>query len=210
MPFNISNFKTTIDKYGGPARTSLYEVRIYKGRETNSALDPQTEFQFFCQRANFPGIKIETAAMTAVSQRPALFPTVITNEPLALTFMVDSDHQILSFFHNWIQRVLNYSTKDGTFGAIGEGTAAQFPYELGYKDDYACRMAIRHYSTESLGEKYYEVVLEDVYPYAISDMELSWAETDTVLAVRVDFFMVEFITPEIKQEFLLKEQTVEY
>lgn len=187
MPFNISNFKTTIDKYGGPARTSLYEVRIYKGRETNSALDPQTEFQFFCQKANFPGIKIETASMVAVSQRPALFPTVITNEPLTLTFMVDSDHQILSFFHNWIQRVLNYSTKDGTFGAIGEGTDAQFPYELGYKDDYACRMSIKHYSTESLGEKYYEVFLEDVYPYVISDMELSWAETDTVLAVTVTF-----------------------
>lgn len=187
MPFNISNFKSTIDKYGGPARNSLYEVTVSKIKEANSALDPQTEFQFFCQRANFPGIKIENATMSAVSQLPKSFPLVMSNEPITLTFMVDSDHQILSFFHNWIQRVLNYSTKDGTFGAVGEGTDAQFPYELGYKDDYACRMSVKHYSTESLGEKYYEVVLENIYPYTISDMDLSWAEADTVLTVTVTF-----------------------
>lgn len=188
MPFNISNFKTTIDKYGGPARSSLYEVSITKGRETNSALDPQTEFQFFCQRANFPGIQIENGSMSAVSQLPTSFPLTMTSAPITLTFMVDSDHQILSFFHNWIQKVLNYSTKGGTFGAIGgEGTYGQLPYELGYKDEYACRMTIKHYSTESLGEKYYEVVLDNIYPYTISDLDLAWAEADSVLTVTVTF-----------------------
>ena len=188
MPFNISNFKTTIDKYGGPARSSLYEVSITKGRETNSALDPQTEFQFFCQRANFPGIQIENGSMAAVSQLPTSFPLTMTSAPITLTFMVDSDHQILSFFHNWIQKVLNYSTKGGTFGAIGgEGTYGQLPYELGYKDEYACRMTIKHYSTESLGEKYYEVVLDNIYPYTISDLDLAWAEADSVLTVTVTF-----------------------
>lgn len=188
MPFNISNFKTTIDKYGGPARSSLYEVSITKSRETNSVLDPQTEFQFFCQRANFPGIQIENGSMAAVSQLSTSFPLTMTSAPITLTFMVDSDHQILSFFHNWIQKVLNYSTKGGTFGAIGgEGTYGQLPYELGYKDEYACRMTIKHYSTESLGEKYYEVVLDNIYPYTISDLDLAWAEADSVLTVTVTF-----------------------
>jgi len=190
MAFNISNFKTTIDKYGGPARSSLYEVSITKIKEGNSALDPQTEFQFFCQRANFPGIQIENGAMTAVSQLPKQFPLTMASQPITLEFMVDSDHQVLSFFHNWIQRVLNYSTKGGTFAAVfadDDGADGQLPYELGYKDDYACRMSVKHYSTESLGEKYYEVILDNVYPYSISDLDLGWAQQDTFLTVTVTF-----------------------
>ena len=188
MPFNISNFKSTIDKYGGPARSSLYEVTINKAREENSVLEPQTEFQFFCQRVNFPGIQIENGSMAAVSQLPTSFPLTMTSAPITLTFMVDSDHQILSFFHNWIQKVLNYSTKGGTFASIGEaGTNGQLPYELGYKDEYACRMSVKHYSTEIIDDKYYEVILDNIYPYSISDLDLAWAESDSVLTVTVTF-----------------------
>jgi len=183
MAFNISNFKSTLDKFGGPARASLFEVTISKSNEENSAINAQRELQFFCQTASLPGINIENAAFTAVSQLPTQFPMTMTSTPIALTFMVDSDHQVLTFFHNWIQRVLNYSTKGGAFGAIDE----QYPYELGYKDDYACRMSIKHYSTESQGDKYYEVVLDNIYPYAVSDLELAWASNDSYLTVSVNF-----------------------
>lgn len=183
MAFNISNFKSTLDKFGGPARASLFEVTISKGNEENSAIDPQKELQFFCQAASLPGISIENAAFTAVSQLPTQFPMTMASTPISLTFMVDSDHQVLTFFHNWIQRVLNYSTKGGAFGAID----GQLPYELGYKDDYACRMSIKHYSTESRGDKYYEVVLDNIYPYSVSDLELAWASNDSYLTVNVIF-----------------------
>lgn len=183
MAFNISNFKSTLDKFGGPARASLFEVTISKGNEENSAIDPQKELQFFCQTASLPGINIENAAFTAVSQLPTQFPMTMSSTPIVLTFMVDSDHQVLTFFHNWMQRVLNYSTKGGTYGAID----GQLPYELGYKDDYACRMSIKHYSTESQGDKYYEVILDNIYPYTISDLELAWASNDSYLTVSVNF-----------------------
>jgi len=103
--------------------------------------------------------------------------------------MVDSDHQVLTFFHNWIQQVLNYSTKGGSFGAVfGEaGGDGQLPYELGYKDDYSCRMSVKHYSVESAGDKYYEVVLDNIYPYNVSDLELGWDRSDSFLTVQVTF-----------------------
>lgn len=199
MAFNISNFKSTFDKYGGPARPSLFEVIITKNfQENNSKIDPVREFSFFCKSVNFPGMTAELAAMDAVGQMQKQFPTRLTNETINAIFMVDSDHQILSFFHNWFQRVINYSTEGGMYSAVNyensggsELTAlGRLPYEVGYKDDYSCRMIIRHYSTESLpGEngKYYEVILENAFPANIGDMDLAWETNDSFLTLPVGF-----------------------
>jgi hypothetical protein len=189
MAFNISRFKSTIDKYGGFASPALYEVTISKAREQNSAIDPTTEFRFFCLSSYIPGIELETVAFNAVGQRAVSFPVGMSNNAINMDFFIDSDHQILSFFHNWIQKVFNYSTKGGPLAAIGgdSGGDGQLPYELGYKDDYACTMSIKHFSNDSGGEKYYEVVLENVWPYMIQDMQVGWASNDQYLSCNVTF-----------------------
>lgn len=190
MSFNISRFKSTVDKYGGPARPSLFEVIVSKAPESNSKIEPLREFSFFCKSVNFPGIQINNETFSAVGQLPIQFPSTMSNQPINAIFMVDSDHQILSFFHNWIQRVLNYSTKGGMYGAIdvgGDRFDGLLPYEVGYKDEYSCRMIIRHYSTESTGSKYYEVTLDNVYPYTIGDLDLAWESNDQILTMPVAF-----------------------
>lgn len=186
MAFNISDFKATMDKYGGPARSSLFEVVITKASEANSSMSGR-DLTFFCNSVNFPGMTFTTTEMTAVGQRPFQFPTVLTNEPINASFMVDSDHQVLTFFHNWMQKVLNYSSAGGVNGAIGSGDKLQLPYEVGFKDEYACNMTIKHYSTESLGEKFYEVRLENVFPSNLGDLELAWESNDQYLRMPVSF-----------------------
>jgi hypothetical protein len=198
MAFNISNFKSTFDKYGGPARPSLFEVIISKPAEKNSKIDVVREFSFFCKSINFPGVNIQLSPMTAVAQMPKQFPTAMEAPPINAIFMIDSDHQILTFFHSWVQRVLNYNTANGPYSAVSFENSAgseltelgRLPYEVGYKDDYACRMIIRHYSTESLpGEsgKYYEVILDNVFPYQLGDLDLAWETNDSFLTLPVQF-----------------------
>ena len=187
MSFRISDFKTTMDRFGGPARPNLFEVLISKAPEPSSSMDARS-ISFFCNQVNFPGVQVEQGQMTNVAQLPTSFPMRMTPQPITCTFLLDSDHNVLSFFHNWLQRVMNFSTKTGTFGAIdGE----QLPYELGYKDEYACRMNIRHYSTESLGKgsqaKYYETTMENIYPFAISDTALAWDSNDQFATITVSF-----------------------
>ena len=187
MSFRISDFKTTMDKFGGPARPNLFEVMLFKDAEPGSNMDSRN-ISFFCTGVNFPGIQVEQAVMANVAQLPTSFPMRMTPQPITCTFLLDSNHNVLSFMHNWLQRVMNFSTRTGTFGAIdGE----QLPYELGYKDDYACRMSIRHYSTESLGKgseaKYYETVLDNTYPYQISDTSLAWDSNDQFTTITVSF-----------------------
>lgn len=196
MSFKISDFKTTMDRFGGPARPNLFEVILFKEPEPNSSIEART-ISFFCNAINFPGIQVENGQMTNVAQLPTSFPLRMTPQPINATFMLDSNHQVLNFFHNWLQRVMNFSTKNGTFGAIDTDKdelfqGGQLPYELGYKDDYACRMVIRHYSTESAskngtGSKYYEVVLDNIYPFTISDVALDWSNNDQFATINVAF-----------------------
>jgi len=196
MSFRISDFKTTMDRFGGPARPNLFEVILFKEPEPNSSVEART-ISFFCNAVNFPGVQVENGTMTNVAQLPTSFPLRMTAQPINATFMLDSNHQVLNFFHNWLQRVMNFSTKDGTFGAIDTDQdelfqGGQLPYELGYKDDYACRMVIRHYSTESAskngeGSKYYEVVLDNIYPYTVSDVALDWSNNDQFATINVSF-----------------------
>lgn len=195
MSFSISKFKTTMDKYGGPGKANLFEVTINKYKETNSNIEPSQEFSFFCNRVNFPGIGIETGSMSNVAQLPTTFPLSMTSAPVTATFMIDSNHEMLAFFHNWIQRVMNYSTKNGPYGAIDDPAAeggdgiGMLPYELGYKDEYGCRMSIKHYATESFGknDKFYEVVLDNCWPYQVQDMSMDWSLNDQFLTVDVTF-----------------------
>lgn len=190
MSFNISKFKTTMDKYGGPARSNLFEVIISKPAEVNSKIDPSTEFGFFCNRVNFPGIAIETGQFTAVSQLTTTFPLRMQGQGITASFMLDSNHEIMAFFHNWMQRVMNYSTKGGMYGAVDtEDGVGMLPYELGYKDEYGCNMNIRHYSTESFGknDKYYEVTLENIFPTSIADTALGWEQNDSFATMEVSF-----------------------
>lgn len=198
MSFKISEFKTTMDRFGGPARLNLFEIVLMKSPEPNSNMDARN-ISFFCSNVNFPGISVENGTMNNVAQLPTSFPMRMTPAPINAAFILDSNHNILSFFHNWLQKVMNFSTKSGTFGAIDAeenedgvpSDAGQLPYELGYKDEYACRMLIRHYSTDSLGggsnAKYYETVLDNIYPYMIGDLQLSWDSNDQFAVLPVTF-----------------------
>jgi hypothetical protein len=192
MSFRISDFKTTMDQFGGPARVNLFEVILSKKNEPYSSLDSRT-VSFFCNAVNFPGIQVENGTMTNVAQLPTSFPLRMTPQPISATFMLDSNHNVLSFFHNWLQRVMNFSTKTGTFGGIDteDDGVGQLPYELGYKDQYACRMTIRHYSVDSLGRgneaKFYETVLDNTYPFSISDVGMDWSNNDQIATITVQF-----------------------
>ena len=182
MAFNISEFKTNMDRYGGPAQTSLFEVQIIPRIQVRSGLIPR-ELTMFCKTASVPGINVQTAQYDAVAQMPKLFPTGIDNSPMNTIFMLDSDHQVVSFFHSWIQAVVNYGSKGGNFAEVD----GQLPYEVGYKDEYACRMIIKYYSTRGRIDTYYETVLDNAFPVAIGDIDLAWENNDSYGTLPVSF-----------------------
>lgn len=183
MAFNISDFKSSMDKFGGPARNSLFEVQISNFPVSRSSATAR-DLTFFCKNVAIPGLSIGLASYEAVGKQRQMFPTALNPEPVQAIFMLDSNHQILSFFHSWAQRIVNYSTAGGNFSEVN----GALPFEIGYKNDYVCRITIKAYSNDYLTTgKYYETVLDGAFPGLMGDVDLAWENNDSYSTLPVSF-----------------------
>jgi len=183
MPFNISNFKSAFDRHGGPAKASLFELRISHIPKKNTSRIGARDFSFFCKSATVPGLSISTAEDIKVAQLKKAFPTTLNKEPLNTIFMVDSNHEILTFFVQWMQTVVNFGTSGGMYSDIDD----QLPFEVGYKSDYSMDITVRHYTTDSLEFKFQETKFINAYPVSMGDLELSWDDNDSFLTLPISF-----------------------
>lgn len=183
MAFSIREFKSQMDLFGGPARGSLFEVIITPPSGIKSRANSR-DMAFFCKNAQIPGMVVGVAENQQVAQFRKMMPNNISTEPVQTLFLCDSDHQVASFFHSWVQRVVNYSTQGGTFSEVN----GMLPFEIGYKNEYSCRVTIRQYSThyEKSGS-YYEVILDNAFPILIGDMDLAWENNDQYMVLPVQF-----------------------
>ena len=190
MAFRINEFKSQMDYFGGPARGSLFEVQIFPKGPNRSRANSR-DLVFFCKNASIPGMMINSSENQQVAQLRRMMPMTFNPEPVQAIFLLDSDHQVLTFFHNWAQNIINYSTAAGGFSEVD----GRLPFEIGYKEEYACRIVIRHYSThyETSGA-YYEVVLDDAFPIQIGDVDLAWESNDqfSVLPVSFQYDRIQF------------------
>lgn len=182
MPFSINDFKAILNSntYGGPARTNLFEVIISGG---SSQYMSQFDLTLFCKTATIPGLHVDTFEYKqnnyGLSQE---MPVDILHENMDCIFFMDSNHKVLSYFHEWMQKIVNYSTQGGPFSEVN----GMLPYEIGYKEEYAKTMIIRHYTSDNMGA-YYETVIRGVYPITIGQVLLSWEENTQLATLPVKF-----------------------
>ena len=190
MAFRINEFKSQMDYFGGLARGSLFSVQIMPPKGVSSRANSR-DMVFFCKNAAIPGFSINATQVDQVGQFRKLMPQSINIEPVQAIFMLDSDHQVLRFFHTWMQSIVNYGTKAGDFAEVD----GKLPFEVGYKDDYACRIVIRQYSVNyQTSGQYYEVVLDNAFPIQIGDVDLAWENNDqySVLPVSFQYDRIQF------------------
>lgn len=190
MAFNISQFKSQMDWFGGPDRASLFEVTLSNFPENTSRASGY-DLKFFCKNVAIPGMVFNPAQYEAVGQMRKVYPMGFNPEPIQAIFLLDSDKQVLTFFHSWAQSMVNYSTAAGPFSVVD----GMLPFEIAYKDDYACRMTIKHFSADyAKTGRYYEVILDKAFPLQMGDVDLSWENGDSfvVLPVSIQYDRIQF------------------
>lgn len=181
--FNLTEFRAKIEKYGGPALTSLFVVEFSSA--TSDWMD-SSDLRFFCQGVSIPGINFELMTTKPHSVgMPQHLPVGITNTGTNAIFMLDSNHSVLAFFHDWMSAIYNYDTSKGLM-ASSSRKSDQMPFELGYRNDYALNMRIRHFSTAD-PTAYYECILYNVYPTEVSPIQLAWESNNQVATLAVNF-----------------------
>ncbi len=192
MAFDINTFRSKFEKYGGASRTSLFLVEIYKPNKKSEVRITPEEMRFFCKSVTFPGINLDITENRPYGVgMPVRYPSGATAQDVNAIFMLDSNHQILGFFHSWIQDVFNYQATN--LAAANKYSPNQAVYELGYFNDYSCNIRIKYFSSHS-SEAYYECLLEGAYPTQVGSVELSWDSNDQygVLPVSFAFEKISF------------------
>lgn len=182
--FNIHAFRSKFEQYGGPARSNLFTVQLYKA-DKNSEIMPVRDLLFFCSTVTFPGINLDIAENKPLGiGNPIKHPTGIMSQDIPAIFMLDSNHAVLSFFHTWMQDIYNYQASD--LGASNRNNPNQAVYEIGYMSDYSCNMSIKMYSANN-PNGYYECYLEGVYPTEIGQVSMAWEMNDQYTTLPVTF-----------------------
>ena len=211
MTFSIDAFKSTMDRYGGPSRNNIFSVQ-FSSLQNGSAWETQDfnsrDLMFFCKAVTLPGISLSVFDYKPTNiEMPQSVPFAMNHEQLECVFIVEDKHKVFSYFHNWMQQIINFNT-DGVSGGVVQSPSNgtnfyQYPYELGYKKDYVQTMTIRKYS-KSPGLDGYTCSVYGVFPTSIGSTTLSWDENDTYTTLPVSFsytsLIMSGVTPNLELE----------
>ena len=188
--FNINEFKAVMDKYGGPSKANLFVLTLggLKAGKRKTEFMPETDLRFFCSEVTIPALNINSAGYTPNTIGiPEAMPLNLSSVGINATFMLDSEHRVISFFHSWMQEIINYDAVSN--GYLSQVSGSQLPFEIGYKEDYICNLQIEHFKTNTDGnlENPYTYYFENVFPTEVGGKTLSWAPNDSIQTLSINF-----------------------
>jgi hypothetical protein len=113
-----------------------------------------------------------------------------------LQFIVDKQARVIDFFEAWMNKIVN---RDSFGGAnmnndVGNGKT---PYEVAYKDTYACS-SVNVFVYDRSQNTVLEYNIYDVFPTGIQSMNFSWSEENSLMKLNVTFSFTDLrIRPKV-------------
>jgi hypothetical protein len=118
---------------------------------------------------------------------------------LTLTWLVDKRSELIDFFYQWMNTIVNYETRGVSQLAVESdrpGLNSYLGYEVGYKDEYTCPIVrVRVYDREL--NTVTEYILYDVFPMNIQSQNLAYTQENEAqkLTITFAFTNMQTITP---------------
>lgn len=118
-----------------------------------------------------------------------------------LQFIVDKNAFVVQFFEEWLNRIVNRDSFGGAnINNILPG--GRRPYEIAYKDTYACS-SINVFVYDRSQNNIMEYNIYDAFPTGIQSMNMSWSEENELMKLNITF---SFTDLRIKQSAAKKNQ----
>lgn len=182
MTFNIAEFSSKLNKYGGVARDNLSFVRISPPAILQRGMTPE-DLSFFCRAVSIPSLNISTSDISSrgyglKEKRPVDMPY----ETLNTVFMVDSTFEVKKFFHGWMQNITNYDNSKGYSYEYN----GMLPFQFEYKDDYVGVLDVIVYSISD-NQFTYKYKFGNAFPINVGELSLSWENNNSLMLMPVQF-----------------------
>lgn len=203
--FDINSFKAEINK-NDMLPTHSYLVTFAPFRLGSEANTPLTEFVRYnsdklilrCESAVLPTVQVlEEENIRRYGYGPIeKVPYGMQFNDLTLTWLVDKRSELIDFFYQWMNTIVNYETRGGKqmlTGSDRSGLDNYLGYEVGYKDEYTCPMVrVRVYDRELYTVT--EYILYDVFPMNIQSQNLAYAQENETQKLTVTFAFTDMQT----------------
>ena len=227
---SLQTFLGQLNARGGLYRPTLFMVmvtpkdrnRFYKkippvqaaGEPLEIDIDvPERPIMMLCNSAALPGAQIITSdyrrqGYGTFDRRP--FGIQVTDIPL--TFFIDNDGLVLSFFNSWINNIVNLDTGKGEHH---DDFHDKQLFEIGYRDDYLCTIDIfclrgdlSHDKSKgnaigqaaAMEQSVIHYQLHEAFPIQVGDITVAWAETDSFSLLPIQFTFRSYTVDTLKDQ----------
>jgi hypothetical protein len=181
MPFNVQEFKSVISVRQGILPKNKFVFTFTQPLSINHPLNKravlQKDLSFYCDSVNVPGRNVNTSSHRRYgvgwTESNVIYGGI---NQLQATFIADSQGETLSLFDEWIHYII------GSESWVLNSTDM---FAVPYRDDIITNADIHIYRDDGKPSKTYE--LFEVYPIAILDHQLSWADDNQIMTFVVVF-----------------------
>lgn len=183
--FDINEFKSEIAKVG-VLPTNLFLVTLSAPKSMPNVDGGLRTLKFFCMQTDLPGLDLGIEENIIHGTGPIeRFPHTALFGDINLGFIGDGQGLILSFFHRWLNNIVLFDDRKGN---------SNF-YRVSYKDTYTCRIQIEVFNPGS--DKILVYTLEEAFPYRINQMQMNWADQNSMMNIGVSFYYKTWHTDKL-------------
>ena len=181
MAFSIKEFKGVISNRQGilPKNKFLFVFTnpMNLNHPLSKRLGLQRDLAFYCDSVNVPGRNVNTSSHRRYgvgwTESNVIFGSI---NQVQATFIADSQGETLSLFDEWIHYII---------GSESWALNSTDMFAVPYRDEIITNADIHIYRDDGKPSKTYELL--EVYPIAILDHQLSWADDNQIMTFTVVF-----------------------
>lgn len=162
---DILNIISNVQKSQDFLRPNKYEIIIIPPKDLNISNDALQRICLNCNKASLPGKNIATKPSDQGGFISKEIPHSVTYASMGLGFYVSKDEIEKRFFDEWQDLVFDKKAR----------------YNLNYYDKYIGTILIRQASSN------YWYRLLEVYPSSVSDISLSYDDSDAIGKIDITF-----------------------
>jgi hypothetical protein len=195
--FNINAFRSEILNKG-VMRPQYFHVDIGVPEYLQKAYNDITSISLRCESTALPGIDLSdgySGIPRAGYGVKEYIPYNVEHKVINFTFLLDQGTYVQDFFLRWMSSIVNFNNPGGgtlnTKISHGYNNVTFNAYEVGYKDSY-CSPAVSIYTYNPQGEQTISVKLYRAFPISLTEVPLTWNDTDQIGRLTVPMTFKDF------------------
>lgn len=164
------------------ARTNFFDV-TFTVPEVIAGSSMGPKLSLWAEGAQLPGMNLQTDSLKPYGFGPQeSIPYTLQTNDITVNFIGDGRGAIQRYFYEWMQRIVR-GDEDSRSGRLS--ITGQSPYEVEFKNRYACTITITTYNDQGTPVAIYE--LYDAFPKTMPDVSLSWNDSSSFMQFGITF-----------------------